>query len=163
MVARPSGTDRWIVRVDYTFSKAATSTDDLDRPVGGRARSLQGISHSTNFGPEQTTLEWEVDSLPAARAALKALDHVPGVRRPRVSPVRPSTSRRPDEHQIRASDARAGRARCADCGGAIAVDQRNFFALEGVPPGSETTLVCGLCDLPMGWIILAEPPSPPGR
>lgn len=146
------------MRAEYTFFRGAVSIDELDRRVGGTVRQMRGTSHSINGGPQKTTLEWEVASLTAARAAVKVLEEAPGVRDPRATPVTADRVLRQVEYEIRRSDARAGRAMCVACGTRIVIDERNFFALEGVSPGGETTLSCGNCGFKMGWIILPEDP-----
>jgi hypothetical protein len=150
--------DLWKVRTEYTFFDGAVSIDELDRLVGGQVRQVRGSSHSVNGQPEKTKLEWEVSSLEAARAALKVLEAIPGLRDVHATPIRLERVLHPVEYQVRASDARAGRAVCVACGRRIVIDDRNYFALEGVGAGNETTLTCSNCGFTMGWIILPEEP-----
>ena len=149
---------QWTVRTEYTFFDGAVSIDELDRLVGGQVHQMRGSSHSVNGQHEKTMLEWEVASLDAARAAMKTLEAVPGLRDVHATPVRSERVLHPVEYHVRASDARAGRAVCVACGRRILIDERNFFALEGVGPGNEATLHCRNCGFTMGWAILPEGP-----
>jgi hypothetical protein len=83
--------------------------------------------------------------------ALDALAVIGGARVARAEGVL-----QPHETQVRASDARAGRAVCVACGEQIAASFPNLMAVEGVRVGSRVTLRCQECGMPMDWEIVAE-------
>lgn len=146
---------RWIVRADYTFSDAGPSIEEVDSRVGGRVQHLGGgIMRSIGGGPFRTTLEWGFETKDDAKVALDALRTVGVIERAHAIPQERVLS--PEEYQIRASEARAGRARCANCGSRIDMDPANDFALEGAGADNEILLRCNECGFVMGWRILPE-------
>lgn len=146
----------WRLRAQYTFVDGQPTIDEIDAIVGGRPSGAHGEArHAINAGPWRATLEWEFDTRDDAKAALGRASTVSVLREPHVLPPRDRVLRE-DEWQIRASDARAGRARCLSCGRRMPADFHMLFALEGVRAGNEAILRCTHCGWAMTWRILSE-------
>jgi predicted RNA-binding Zn-ribbon protein involved in translation (DUF1610 family) len=146
----------WRLSVEYTFTPQ-TTIDQLDALVGGRPRGAHGLtSHEVNRGPKRTTLQWEYPSFEDARNGLNALDEIYVVAKAHLVPPYGDRILNRAEYEIRASDARAGRAICVSCGHRIPLDNAMEFALAGVRPGNEAILRCADCSLPMAWVMLPE-------
>jgi hypothetical protein len=153
----------WRLKAQFTFAERQPTIDEVDRVVGGRARGTHGgTSHAINSGPWRTELEWEFDTRDDAKAGLERASTVGVLHEPYVVPPRDRTLR-DDEWQIRASQARAGRARCLSCGQRMPAAFNLLFALEGVAAGNEVVLRCAHCGWAMEWQILSEAVDPGGR
>ena len=153
----------WVVRVDYVFSEARQSIDELDALVTGELLPpYGGMSHSIGNQPQETTLEWRVASLDEARAAIDKLAGARGVRDVRLAHLRHERILDSSEYAVRASDARSGKAVCVACGSHITATPWTIFAVEGVRPGNEITLTCENCGMRMDWVILPEGDLTPG-
>lgn len=153
----------WLLRAEYTFMDGSPTIDDVDRMVKGRVRHLGGgVRHALGLGsgPWKTHLEWEFDTLRDAHEALIALGSISEIHDAHVVPTETTRILRPDEYQIRPSDALAGKAVCPHCRSRIEADLSLEMAVEGAAPGSEAILRCGYCGLHMGWVLLPEDNMP---
>lgn len=147
----------WIVHCEYAFLEGGLTIDEVDELVGGHVdHAAGGVRHAVGNGPWRTTLAWVFPSLTDAVAASAKLEASRGIERVVLVPTEETRVMSPDEYQIRRSDAQAGHARCPNCHQRIQIDEANWFALEGVPPGSEAGLRCIACDFSMNWVILAD-------
>lgn len=147
----------WLVRCEYVFIEGAPSIEEVDRLVGGRVDHLGGgVRHALGGDAFRTTLVWTLPSLSAALRARIALAATRGIDHIVLAPTEATRVMSPDDYQIRASDARAGKAVCPNCHEYIPADPANYFAIEGVRAGGEASLLCPRCDFPMSWVILPE-------